>query len=137
MAPLLTDTIGVSAPAATVLLLLFGVGGTVGNLVGGRLADRSVTGAVRIDILALTGSLLLLGASVDVTPVAVGSPFLFGAAYYAVIPAVNTRTLTVAPQRARTLALTVQSSAFNSGIAVGGWLGGQVIAMGRRCVGYP
>jgi DHA1 family inner membrane transport protein len=46
------------------------------------------------------------------------------------MPAVNTRLLDVASQQARTLALTVQSSAFNLGTALGGWLGGRVIAAG-------
>ncbi|UNO43410.1 MFS transporter [Streptomyces sp. MST-110588] len=40
--PLLTEAAGFTASAVTLLLLLFGVGGTVGNLIGGKLADRSV-----------------------------------------------------------------------------------------------
>jgi DHA1 family inner membrane transport protein len=114
----------------TILLLLFGIGGTVGNLLGGKLTDRSVTGAACLAVAALAGSLLLLGTTVTVKPLAVLFLFLFGAAYYAVIPAVNTRMLNVASRRARTLALTVQSSAFNLGIAAGGWAGGEVIAGG-------
>ncbi|MER6030359.1 MFS transporter [Streptomyces sp. NPDC001851] len=128
--PLLTDTVGFSESAVTVLLLLFGIGGTVGNLIGGRLTDRSVLGAVAQSVAALAVSLLLLGMTTGVKPVAVAFLFLFGAAYYAVIPAVNTRLLNVASQQARTLALTVQSSAFNLGTALGGWLGGRVIAAG-------
>ncbi|WP_344599936.1 MFS transporter [Streptomyces glaucus] len=128
--PLLTGTVGFSESAVTVLLLLFGVGGTVGNLVGGRLTDRSVLGAVSVSVAALGASLLLLGATASVKVPAVAFLFLFGAAYYAVIPAVNTRLLDVASKQARTLALTVQSSAFNLGTAVGGWLGGRVIAAG-------
>ncbi|AZQ34559.1 MFS transporter [Streptomyces cyaneochromogenes] len=126
--PLLTDSVGFSESSVTVLLLLFGIGGTVGNLIGGRLTDRSVLGAVSLSVAALAASLLLLGATTDVKVAAVAFLFLFGAAYYAVIPAVNTRLLNVASQQARTLALTVQSSAFNLGTAVGGWLGGRVIA---------
>ncbi|MCP2258862.1 MFS transporter, DHA1 family, arabinose polymer transporter [Streptoalloteichus tenebrarius] len=128
--PLLRDAVGFDPSTVTLLLLLFGIGGTVGNVVGGRLADRSVTRAVCLGVLALTVTLPLLGAAVPVPPVAVGFLFLFGAAYYAVIPAVNTRMLDVASARARTLALTMQSSAFNLGVAVGGWLGGQVLAGG-------
>ncbi|GAA4050415.1 MFS transporter [Streptomyces shaanxiensis] len=126
--PLLTDSVGFSESSVTVLLLLFGIGGTVGNLIGGRLTDRSVLGAVSLSVAALAASLLLLGATTDIKVAAVAFLFLFGAAYYAVIPAVNTRLLNVASQQARTLALTVQSSAFNLGTAVGGWLGGRVIA---------
>ncbi|BBC94471.1 MFS transporter [Streptomyces rochei] len=128
--PLLTDTVGFGESTVTVLLLLFGIGGTVGNLIGGRLTDRSVLGAIALSVAALAVSLLLLGASTGVKVVAVAFLFLFGAAYYAVIPAVNTRLLDVASRQARTLALTVQSSAFNLGTALGGWLGGRVIAEG-------
>ncbi|NEY30635.1 MFS transporter [Streptomyces sp. PRKS01-65] len=128
--PLLTDTVGFGASAVTVLLLLFGVGGTVGNVVGGRLTDRSVLGAVSASVAALGAALLLLGVTASLKVPAVASLFLFGAAYYAVIPAVNTRLLDVASQQARTLALTVQSSAFNVGTALGGWLGGRIIAAG-------
>ncbi|MEU9559267.1 MFS transporter [Streptomyces fumanus] len=128
--PLLTDSVGFGESTVTVLLLLFGIGGTVGNLVGGRLTDRSVLGAVSVSVAALGVSLLLLGATASLKVPAVVFLFLFGAAYYAVIPAVNTRLLNVASQQARTLALTVQSSAFNLGTAFGGWLGGRVIAAG-------
>ncbi|MEU1054406.1 MFS transporter [Streptomyces sp. NPDC005876] len=128
--PLLTDSVGFAESTVTVLLLLFGIGGTVGNLVGGRLTDRSVLGAVSVSVAALGASLLLLGVTASLKVPAVVFLFLFGAAYYAVIPAVNTRLLNVASQQARTLALTVQSSAFNLGTALGGWLGGRVIAAG-------
>jgi DHA1 family inner membrane transport protein len=125
--PLLTDAAGFGDTTVTVLLLLFGAGGTLGGVAGGRLTDRSVTRAVVTGVAALAAALPLLGATATVPPAAVAFLFLFGAAYYAIIPAVNTRMLTVAGRRARTLALTVQSSAYNIGIAAGGWLGGLVI----------
>ncbi|EPJ39467.1 hypothetical protein STAFG_3458 [Streptomyces afghaniensis 772] len=128
--PLLTSAVGFTPSGVTILLLLFGIGGTVGNLLGGKLTDRSATRAACLAVAALAGSLLLLGATVTIKPLAVLFLFLFGAAYYAVIPAVNTRMLNVASRRARTLALTVQSSAFNLGIAAGGWAGGEAIAGG-------
>ncbi|MER8029366.1 MFS transporter [Streptomyces bauhiniae] len=135
--PLLTDSVGFSASHVTLLLLLFGIGGTVGSVIGGRLTDRSTLGAIAWCVGALAASLLLLGVTVGVKSLAVGSLFLFGAAYYAVIPAVNTRLLDVASRRARTLALTVQSSAFNLGTALGGWLGGRIIAGGARLNWLP
>lgn len=79
--PLLTDAVGFGESAVTVLLLLFGIGGTVGNLIGGRLTDRSVLGAVSASVAALMVSLLLLGATTGLKYVAVGFLFLFGAAY--------------------------------------------------------
>lgn len=128
--PLLTSTVGFTPSSVTSLLLLFGIGGTVGNLLGGKLTDRSVTRAACLAVAVLAGSLLLLGATLTTNPLAALFLFLFGAAYCAVIPAVNTRILNVASRRARTLALTVQNSAFNLGIAAGGWAGAEVIAGG-------
>ncbi|MFC5185580.1 MFS transporter [Actinomadura harenae] len=125
--PLLNEVAGFGSTAVTVLLLLFGVGGTVGGLAGGRLADRSVTGSIVAGMAALAVSLLGLGLLAGNRASATVFLLLFGAAYYAVIPAVNTRMIEVASDRARTLALTLQSSAFNLGIAVGGWFGGRVI----------
>ncbi|MEU6038065.1 MFS transporter [Actinomadura sp. NPDC047616] len=135
--PLLTDGVGFGTSTVTALLLLFGIGGTLGNLLGGRLADRSVTRAVCAGVAVLATALLALGASTASRPLAVIVLLVFGGAYYAVIPAVNTRMVAVASDRAWTLALTVQSSAFNLGIAVGGWLGGQVIAAGAALRWVP
>ncbi|MGW4441786.1 MFS transporter [Streptomyces sp. NPDC004682] len=135
--PLLTDTVGFSPSAATVLLLLFGIGGTVGSTVGGRLTDRSVTGAIGWTVGGLAAALLLLAVTTGAKAPAVAALFLFGATYYAVIPAVNTRLLDVAAGRARTLALTVQSSAFNLGTALGGWLGGRLLAAGAGLERLP
>ena len=42
IAPMMTEVAGFSAGAVTWLLVLFGVGLVVGNLVGGRLADRAL-----------------------------------------------------------------------------------------------
>ncbi|MEW2134578.1 MFS transporter [Streptomyces sp. NPDC005435] len=135
--PLLTGPAGFSPAAATVLLLLFGIGGTVGSTAGGRLTDRSVTGAIGWTVGALAVALLLLAVTTGAKVPAVAALFLFGAAYYAVIPAVNTRLLDVAAGRARTLALTVQSSAFNLGTALGGWLGGRLLAAGAGLERLP
>ncbi|MEV4253687.1 MFS transporter, partial [Spirillospora sp. NPDC049652] len=128
--PLLSEVAGFGSTAVTVLLLLFGVGGTVGGLAGGRLADRTVTGSIVAGMAALSVSLLGLGLLAGQRVGATVFLLLFGAAYYAVIPTVNTRMIEVASSRARTLALTLQSSAFNLGIALGGWLGGRVIDVG-------
>ncbi|MGW3340782.1 MFS transporter [Streptomyces sp. NPDC001009] len=135
--PLLTDRVGFGESQVTLLLLLFGIGGTVGSVIGGRLTDRSTLGVIARCVGALAASLLLLGATAGVKALAVASLFLFGAAYYAVIPAVNTRLLDVASRQARTLALTVQSSAFNLGTALGGWLGGRVVAGGASLNWLP
>lgn len=44
--PMLTDSAGFADGSVTLLLALFGVGATVGNLVGGRLADHALRGTL-------------------------------------------------------------------------------------------
>ncbi|RKT84005.1 MFS transporter, DHA1 family, inner membrane transport protein [Saccharopolyspora antimicrobica] len=130
IAPLLTEVTGFAPVTVTALLLVFGFGGTIGNVLGGKLADRDLMRTICGSLAVLGAALLLLGAVATNKPLTAAALFAFGTAYYAVIPAVNTRMLEVASQQARTLALTVQSSAFNSGIAAGGWFGGQLIGRG-------
>ncbi|MEV0082161.1 MFS transporter [Saccharopolyspora sp. NPDC050642] len=128
--PMLTDVTGFGPMTVTALLLVFGIGGTAGNVLGGRLADRALMPAICGALASLAAALLLLGSVAANKPLTVAALFAFGAAYYAVIPVVNTRLLAVASQQARTLALTVQSSAFNLGITAGGWFGGRLIGHG-------
>uniref|UniRef100_UPI0006E26728 MFS transporter n=1 Tax=Streptomyces graminilatus TaxID=1464070 RepID=UPI0006E26728 len=46
IAPMLTDSAGYADSSVTLLLALFGVGATIGNLLGGRLADHSMRGTL-------------------------------------------------------------------------------------------
>jgi MFS transporter, DHA1 family, inner membrane transport protein len=125
----MTDVAGLPRGLVPVALMVFGVGMVVGNLVGGRLADRSV-------IRALYLSLGALGAVLAVFVLAAHNPwtallvlFGIGAAGSAVAPALQTRLMDVA-RDAQTLAAALNHSALNIGNATGAWVGGLVIAAG-------
>jgi len=64
--PMLTDAAGYADSSVTLLLALFGVGATVGNLLGGRLADRSMRGT-------LFGGLVSLAVVLALFPVLMGA----------------------------------------------------------------
>ncbi|QJS99286.1 MFS transporter [Streptomyces asoensis] len=129
--PYLTQAAGFGPQAVTVLLLLYGAGGIVGNTVGGRAADRSPYAAVLITLGASTAGLVLL-ALLPGSRWAVAVLFcLLGAAYFGTIPALNTQTVTTAGTTSPTMALTINNSAFCVGIALGSWLGGFLLAHGR------
>jgi DHA1 family inner membrane transport protein len=53
IAPMMTTPAGATATGVTLTLVLFGVGMTLGNLVGGRMADRAVLPAIRIALAAV------------------------------------------------------------------------------------
>ena len=131
IAPLLTDVSGFGPGELTGLLLLFGAGSILGNMLGGRAADRSLLPALVVTLTTLAVSLLLLALVAPVRPPTVAVVLLFGASYFAIVPAVQARIMTAVGDRAPTLALAVNISAFNIGIAGGSWLGGQVIDAGH------
>lgn len=136
IAPLLTEVSGFGAGGLTALLLLFGAGSVVGNILGGRAADRALLPSLVATLSVLAASLLLLALVAPVQPLTAVAVFLFGASYFAIIPAVQARIMTAAGAQAPTLALAVNISAFNIGIAGGAWLGGRVIdaGLGLRAV---
>ena len=129
IAPLLTDVTGYSATAVTVLLLVFGVGSAVGNLVGGKLADRALLPSLVWLLVALVGVLALFYFTAGNKVLAAITLFVFGAAAFSIIPGLQARILSAATE-APTLAIAVNISAFQIANALGAYLGSQVLDLG-------
>lgn len=129
VAPLITDVAGLSESVVPWALVCVGVGMTIGNFVGGRLADRgslrSVLQMFPVFILAMAG--LALTASTAVTLFAF--LFLVGALASAISPAIQTRLMDVAGE-SQTLAAALNHSALNIGNSMGAALGAAVISAG-------
>jgi len=126
--PTLLEVTKVSPGMLPVLLGLMGVGMTVGNLVGGWLADRSrlwtIFGGLVWNVLALSA---FYYSSAHLWTVALNL-FAIGCGI-AVCPAVQTRLMDVAGD-AQTVAAALNHSAFNCANAAGAWCGGLAIAHG-------
>ncbi len=128
LAPTLLDVTGVGPQWIPVALAAFGLGGIVGNLVGGWLFDRLQFRAVAW--LLMWSTLVLL-----VFPLATGSLWTILPSVFAVgtmvslAPALQTRLMDVATG-AQTLAAASNHSAFNIANALGPWLGGLAISAG-------
>jgi DHA1 family inner membrane transport protein len=118
------------------VLLLFGVGITVGGLVGGRLADWRVLPALGGLFLAL--ALLLVGFSWGsrFQTATLIIMFVWGALTFATVPAAQVRVIDQA-KGAPNLASTLNQGAFNLGNATGAWLGGTIIAAGLPLTDLP
>ncbi|MDV7024128.1 MFS transporter [Atlantibacter subterraneus] len=113
----------------TAMLVLIGVGFSLGNWLGGRLADKSVTGTLK-------GFLLLLIVIMAAIPWLARSEFgaalsmvVWGAATFAVVPPLQMRVMRVASE-APGLSSSVNIGAFNLGNALGAAAGGAVIQAG-------
>jgi len=134
-APLLTNVTGFATGTVAILLLVYGVGATVGNFVGGWLSDRALMPS-QISLLAVLAATLVLlwlvSTNMTITAILV---FVIGALGFSVIPGMQTRVLTTATA-APTLAIAVNASAYQLAAAFAAWLGGQVIngGLGLRSI---
>ncbi len=127
--PTLTTLAGFSERAVTALLAVYGVGMTLGMVVGGRLADRHV---MRTLVAGLVYAMLVLGtfgwlATNQAT--AIVGVFLLGTVGSLIVPALQTRLMDVAHQ-GQSLAGALNHSTLNLANAAGAWLGGLVLAAG-------
>jgi DHA1 family inner membrane transport protein len=132
--PYLTDVSGVAAGSVVAVLLLFGFGGAVGNVIGGRLADRNLLGSLAVLLALGVAVLLLLGTFGSIPWLAVVLVFLLGVTGFSVIPALQTRIISSAGD-SPTLALALNISAFQIANALGSVIGGATVA-GRPGVGW-
>ncbi len=129
VAPLLAATAGASPSAITGVLLLFGVGLTLGNGLGGRLGDwRLMPSVIGLGFALAVVLMALVPASRALIP-ATALIGLWGILAFALVAPLQMRVLTAA-DGARNLASTVNQGAFNLGNAIGAWLGGVAITAG-------
>ncbi|MER6511633.1 MFS transporter [Nonomuraea sp. NPDC001636] len=129
VAPMMTQVAGYSADAVTWLLVLFGAGMFLGNLLGGRFADRALMPLLYTTLGGLAVVLALFTLTAHDKVAAAASIFLVGALGFATVPPLQKRVLDQA-HGAPTLASAVNIGAFNLGNALAAWLGGLVIAAG-------
>ncbi|WP_020647798.1 MFS transporter [Solimonas variicoloris] len=130
IAPILTEISGFSEKAVSPILLVFGGGLIVGNLLGGRLADRRLHAALLGTLLALTATLVLMRFAIHDRTLAVLFVGLLGATSFATVPPLQMWVLDKAQGAGQSLASSFNIGAFNLGNAAGAWLGGAVIGHG-------
>jgi len=137
IAPMLTQLTHVSERAVSLVLLVFGGGLVVGNIVGGKLADRYLE-------TTLIGSLLILAAVLGLMTFAVHNSVLMvifvallGAASFATVPPLQMWVLEKSNGAGQSLASSFNIGAFNLGNALGAWLGGTVIDHGPGLPALP
>ncbi|MFG3491724.1 MFS transporter [Streptomyces sp. NPDC047972] len=129
IAPMMTEVAGYSEGAVTWLLVLFGVGMFLGNLLGGRYADRALMPLLYAALGGLAVVLALFTVLAHHKVLAAVAIVLVGALGFATVPPLQKRVLDQA-HGAPTLASAVNIGAFNLGNALAAWLGGLVIAAG-------
>ncbi|MDM0120382.1 MFS transporter [Variovorax arabinosiphilus] len=126
--PTLTEVAGLSVGHVPFVLALFGLGMVAGNLVGARLADKSLMRTIGgLLVWSVAVLVLFVFAAQHVVTAAIAT-FLIGTVV-AIGPALQIRLMDVAGE-AQTLAAALNHSAFNMANALGAWLGGLAISAG-------
>ncbi len=134
--PLLTQVAGFAEAAVSPILLVFGMGMIVGNLLGGKFADRRLMPALIGTLLALTVVMGLMTFVLHSQWAMVLFVGLLGAAAFATVSPLQLWVLQKATG-AQSLASSLNIGAFNLGNAFGAWLGGVVIMHGPGLEALP
>nr|WP_275983907.1 MFS transporter [Paenibacillus hamazuiensis] len=124
--PILERISGFSGSAVSVILLVFGIGSMIGNLAGGKLADKRLLPALIGGMLLLAVSMAAFTWTSHYKAAAVVTVFVWGVAAYSIMAPLNMLVLQKAGD-AQELASTLNISAFNLGNAIGAFIGGRVI----------
>ena len=129
ISPVLRTLTDATPVFVTVMLVLIGVGFSIGNFLGGKLADRSVTGTLKGFLLLLIAIMLAIPLLARSEIGAAIAMVVWGAATFAVVPPLQMRVMRVAHE-APGLSSSVNIGAFNLGNALGAAAGGAVISGG-------
>jgi DHA1 family inner membrane transport protein len=129
VSPLVTEIAGSPEWAVPIVLVLVGIGMTVGNLLGGYLADRDLQRTLIVGMALLAGILVLL-AVLSTNILLLGLlAMAVGAVSAMLSPAIQTRLMDVAGDN-QSIAAALNHSALNIGNSLGAFLGGAAIALG-------
>lgn len=129
VAPLLESLTQASGRFVTLALVVIGLGFSIGNWLGGRLADWSLDGATAMFLALLAAIMLAMPFAIGTQAGALIVLLLWGAAAFAIVPPVQMRVMQAAHE-APGLASSINIGAFNLGNAIGAAAGGAVIGLG-------
>jgi DHA1 family inner membrane transport protein len=127
--PILTRVTGFTDGAVSPILLIFGGGTVIGNLLGGRLADKRLVATLLGSLTALAAVLGSMTFALQSKPAMIAFVAVFGVTAFAAVAPLQLRVLQKATGGG-VLASSFNIAAFNLGNAIGAWLGGVVIAHG-------
>ena len=126
IAPLLEDLTGLSPRGVTASLFLIGVGLTIGNVVGGRIADKRLQATLLGGFVAIAAASLLLSFFATMMIPTEILLFVWGCVTFALVPALQVNVMKRGHE-APNLVSIMNIGAFNIGNALGAWTGGAVL----------
>lgn len=128
VAPLLKTLIAAGDSFITLALVLIGLGFTLGNWLGGKLADWSLDRATGIFLTLLAAVMLVMPYVLTNQITAAIILLVWGTMAFAIVPPLQMRAMQAAAE-APGLAASINVGAFNLGNAIGAAVGGAVLSL--------
>lgn len=129
LSPLLTDITGFTAGQVAVILLVYGIAIAIGNMMGGKLANRNPLTALFIMFVIQAIVLFVLFATVPFKIAGLITIFFMGIMAFMNVPGLQVYVVILAERfvpSAKDVASAINIAAFNAGIAIGAYLGGVI-----------
>lgn len=123
IAPFLINIVHVSESDVAMLLVVIGLGFTVGNYLGGKLSAKGIDRTLVIFFMLLILSMLLLPLVSSHLLLTIITLFIWSVASFALVPPLQIKTMQIAHD-APGLVSSVNIGAFNLGNAIGAVIGG-------------
>lgn len=131
IAPMMTELAGYTGHGVTGILFLFGLGLVIGNLLGGKLADRALMPLLYVTLAGQALVLFVFFFVVDSRLASALCVFLMAVLGFATVSPIQRLVMDKANAAgAPNLAASFNIGLFNLGNAIGAWLGSMVIAQG-------
>lgn len=131
LAPLLQNISGYHESTVAVILLIYGVAIALGNILGGRVANQKPLRALLFMFMAQSVVLFILGWTASDSVLGLITVLLMGLLAFMNVPGLQIYVVTLAERYAPSavdFASALNIAAFNAGIALGAFIGGQVTA---------
>lgn len=131
LAPILEQISGFDSSAISVIMLVYGASVAMGNILGGKMADKM--GPIKSLTMIFTGlvTILIVFNFTLVNPItAVATILIWGAFAFGNVPGLQVYVVTLAEKYtpdAVDVASGLNIAAFNVGIALGSWCGGLIV----------
>lgn len=129
LSPLLHEITGFKEHTVALILLLYGVAIAIGNIIGGRLANRNVSKALLVMFLLQSLVLFLFMFTAPFKAVGLLTIFAMGLLAFMNVPGLQIYVVQLAERfapEAKDVASAFNIAAFNAGIAGGAFLGGVI-----------
>ncbi|SFF33465.1 Multidrug resistance protein [Paenibacillus algorifonticola] len=131
LSPLLQQITGFKSGTVTVILLVYGIAIALGNMIGGKLANRNPIVALFYMFMVQAVVLVILTFTAPFKIIGLVTIIAMGLLHFMNVPGLQVYVVMLAERfvpRAVDVASAINIAAFNAGIAIGAYLGGIIAA---------